>query len=569
MLKNCLKVFIKSYFSAIIALVMILLSFINGYNQFGNYENSGVLEKLNGVLFFSIYLYIVSIFLSNEFMRKLRAEGICDVCWCTKRGYKGKHLTMGFVVLTIWSLLCTISCMAGFFICMGQNNVVLPDNRFYIHVVLSLVLNVFFVMELAIILGITLSALNNRIVSYMLSFLMIFLVSPYFIQIATMVCLENRKGGFVYTIAEFFNVLPLCDEHMDPIYSFADSVIPYRWCIIIFLGSVSLLILFLCQAKRRKKAVLALIACILSGVIVFGDSCKVNMNFNPSNTRMCEQYEYFVKESPYGNTIKDEKPDYKIKKYDMDLTICINLKAKVTMTMNKYLSEYKMSLFHGYKVSKVTDEKGDKLKFNQKNDYILVENSDENKIINVEYSGSSPKYYSNVQGTYLPGYFCYYPRAGYIPVFDLDYVSMKQNFVDKNTKFNLKINSIFEIYTNLPKTDDGYKGQCDGVTILSGYYKEQDLGNGNNVVYPYLLPYEDYFNPDEAEDPDKEVKKIIASKDSVKEKSKQYFFYCMKECLKSYDKDDTTIFVVPSVNQLGDYEIYGENQVFVNEGGVF
>ena len=62
MLKNCLKVFIKSYFSAIIALVMILLSFINGYNQFGNYENSGVLEKLNGVLFFSIYLYIVSIF---------------------------------------------------------------------------------------------------------------------------------------------------------------------------------------------------------------------------------------------------------------------------------------------------------------------------------------------------------------------------------------------------------------------------------------------------------------------------------------------------------------------------
>ena len=217
MLKNCLKVFIKSYFSAIIALVMILLSFINGYNQFGNYENSGVLEKLNGVLFFSIYLYIVSIFLSNEFMRKLRAEGICDVCWCTKRGYKGKHLTMGFVVLTIWSLLCTISCMAGFFICMGQNNVVLPDNRFYIHVVLSLVLNVFFVMELAIILGITLSALNNRIVSYMLSFLMIFLVSPYFIQIATMVCLENRKGGFVYTIAEFFNVLPLCDEHMDPI----------------------------------------------------------------------------------------------------------------------------------------------------------------------------------------------------------------------------------------------------------------------------------------------------------------------------------------------------------------
>ena len=102
-----------------------------------------------------------------------------------------------------------------------------------------------------------------------------------------------------------------------------------------------------------------------------------------------------------------------------------------------------------------------------------MENSDENKIINVEYSGSSPKYYSNVQGTYLPGYFCYYPRAGYIPVFDLDYVSMKQNFVDKNTEFNLKINSIFEIYTNLPKTDDGaglYDGdgyECEGYAAFN------------------------------------------------------------------------------------------------------
>ncbi len=157
----------------------------------------------------------------------------------------------------------------------------------------------------------------------------------------------------------------------------------------------------------------------------------------------------------------------------------------------------------------------------------------------MEYVGASAAYYSNRQGIYLPGDFAYYPRAGYLALYDEEQMAMTSNFVSPDTKFKTIIDYQGKIYTNLDKKGSVYQSVCDGCTIFAGFYKEKKFGDGNRIIYNYLSD-ECYLEPGGFS--------AILKEDEAE--------------LKKMKKSHVTIFVAPNVNQMRNCDI-GQNQILL------
>lgn len=96
---------------------------------------------------------------------------------------------------------------------------------------------------------------------------------------------------------------------------------------------------------------------------------------------------------------------FEVERYDLKIDIDRQLEVEANIFVDKSdLDEYDFTLYHGYKIDKVTDKNGKELKFKQDGDYFTVENNDEGlSEICISYAGSAPRFFSNSQGTSLPG----------------------------------------------------------------------------------------------------------------------------------------------------------------------
>lgn len=81
------------------------------------------------------------------------------------------------------------------------------------------------------------------------------------------------------------------------------------------------------------------------------------------------------------------------------------------------LNEYKFTMYHGYKIKNITNEKGEKLKYSVTGgDYINIINTKESiKKIVFEYSGFCRFFYADNPGGESSGKFCLlsYTRMAY------------------------------------------------------------------------------------------------------------------------------------------------------------
>lgn len=121
-----------------------------------------------------------------------------------------------------------------------------------------------------------------------------------------------------------------------------------------------------------------------------------------------------------GNIIKKVKKyhdNFKAVSYDMTYEISDVLNGKVEVVPDKTnLNEYKFTMYHGYKIKNITNEKGEKLKYSVTGgDYINIINTKESiKKIVFEYSGFCRFFYATTRGE-SSGKFCLlsYTRMAY------------------------------------------------------------------------------------------------------------------------------------------------------------
>lgn len=537
--KDVSKVFMRSKLFLITTLLTICFSVKYAIKYYGYEADIGMIStQLNQTLKTSFYLFFVVMFLAYEFYMKFQHNGIQEVAAVTEEGSKKKHLFCAFCTMTVWIVLITI-CLSVCTIISFKYYKVPDSNGYIIHIIENMMVNIFLILELGSLIGLLLSKTRKRILSYAVILLVIYGVSPYVERIADAQAVSGNVTHSIYPLVELFNIMPLVNSGFPTMDPFGENILFYRVSLILFwIMAVLTFIFWTNQASKKKMAVSILaMACFFYGYAA--PASRVNMNGNPANTMAHDQYYYETDDQP--TKVKVEKANYSIPEYKMSLKVGRQLSAKVEMKVNKSLNSYKMTLYHGYKVKKACDQKGNKLSFGQKNDYILVKNQGREPIekITLEYEGASASYYSNNQGIYLPGDFAYYPRAGYVALHDDEGMKMTSCFVNKKTKFDLKVSTRKKIYTNLQEKDGVYAGISDGATIFSGFYREKKFGNGNRLVYPYISDF--YYAKDQG------LEKICDEDE--------------KE-LERLGKSGVTVFVAPNVNQMRTCDI-GENQILV------
>ena len=172
-------------------------------------------------------------------------------------------------------------------------------------------------------------------------------------------------------------------------------------------------------------------------------------------------------------------------------------------------------------------------------------------MIQIKYSGNSSGCYANYGGCYLPGFYLYYPRAGFVSVYDTNDGTVKPHFVDKNTLFKVKVSPGDKYISNLKKKGDIYVGRCDGFTLLKGFYKEKKFQDGNVLVYPYL----DEF--------------IIHDGKKSEEECWREIFELTESELKKDKVKNSMIFMDLGTLSTTEYKARGSNQIFINVGGTF
>lgn len=474
------------YRSKTLFITLILLSVFVIWQTAGMYKNPVVSNPLGNAMTLSLYLFIIVMFVTFEYMKKLYNNGVAEAILTTRKGRKRKNLLAAAGVMTSYSFLisaiiCGIVIREYLFYKITD-----PDNEYIIHIIKNILLHDFLVMELAIVIGITLANLVHRIAAYVIMTIFTLLSCPFATNIANMLvesCAGNLQPGRIfYKIISNFYIVPRFNTKYMAEAPFGESLMPDRLCIIGFW--MFFFITILCITRKRYK-----VFAVFSGVM----SLILIIVFHSPIARMNYGLDLFYGGDPdwvlaekYCN--KKEDADYRITSYDMNLTLNVSLFAKVNMNVSKSLDKYRMTLYNRYKVMRATDQNGNQLRFTQDGNYLDVFNENKNHITNIvlTYYGSDTHYYANYQCCFLPGYFLYYPRAGYIPAYDKNYGYLYYDFVDKDTEFKVKINSPEKYISNLKLVDGKFVGKCDGFTLLKGFYKKKYLGHGNIFVYPYL-----------------------------------------------------------------------------------
>ena len=123
---------------------------------------------------------------------------------------------------------------------------------------------------------------------------------------------------------------------------------------------------------------------------------------------------------------------------------------------------------------------------------------------------------------------------------------MESEFVDEDTYFEVKIDYGKKIISNLDEENGVYKGKSDGFTMVSGFYKMKDLGNGNTLVYPYM--------------DNNILHDGIKTEDELWKKE----FEISENTLKETGRKNTMIFTMPKMNFYIDAHS-GKKQVFSRE----
>ena len=296
----------------------------------------------------------------------------------------------------------------------------------------------------------------------------------------------------LFPIFQIFDIFPH-DLNFTANYAFDTSVLPHVWLSCIFWCSLSFVIAFykLSVPKTPKiilKKLPVLILCAACFITAIIPSSKVQVEYVHPYESVDSEWSYYVSHKKKAESVPVVNEAFSVTEYDAELTIGSKLYATIKITPdNKELNEYVFTLFHEYKISKITDENNNKLKFTQDSDYVTVYTSGTINQLCFTYSGFSGTFYSNVQGTFLPGFFPYLPFPGCKAIYNADHGGSFNvlSFGDE-ADISVKVNSLRQIYCNLEKTGrNTFSGKSNGLTLISGFYDEITV-NDITTVRPYM-----------------------------------------------------------------------------------
>lgn len=344
-------------------------------------------------------------------------------------------------------------------------------------------------------MGFVVSKLAKRLNAYLLLVFFTLLCSPLANSLGNIL---SEFGVNIYPFLKTFDLFPPA-LNWRPVAAFGHSVLPYRWELVGFwtLLIIGLLFWKMSEKGRRIRRVGILTAfgmSLLCFALFLQPASKLLLASDDPKESIMADWDYYMVKHPDDN---ESTATFAIKEYDLEFTVGRELQTTAVLKVDKNdLKEYPFTLYHGYRIQSVTNNKGQALSYVQEGDAVTVYNPG-GQIINkicITYHGYSGICYSNLQGVFLPGYFPYYPHSGHQPVYNREQYGYERIILEEPVLFQIKVNSAQTVYCNLtPDGNNTFTGQSTGLTLLSGLYDTVAV-DGITVVYPYL--YTSEFTPE-------------------------------------------------------------------------
>lgn len=422
-------------------------------------------------------LFLFWIFISFEFMRKAKEMHMEELLDAYGRSGKLVYLEQVCVLVFAAALLAINISVYYIVACFSLSVSDLLTGE----AIRLLVVNVWCLSFGAIGIGCVLAKIKKRFWGYVTMLAVLFLILPNTIDFIGM--LQRDYHIPVFFFRDLICLIPPDMSAVnDTLYGFPTET--YRMAAMGF-WVVFALLLFTWEfyknfPKRRFIFIAVLVG--LSGLLLYQAEVKgsVLLMKDHPEASLNEIVDYYIK-----HEAKDEAANFKITEYNINMTMGKELEAEVIMDLRspEGMSCYRFTLYHGYKIKEVTDGAGAPLEYSREGDYLEVQSQgDRLSEICIAYKGHSSSFYANKKACFLPGFFPYYPRAGYRMIYDINkrkYVSHR----DEKAKFHVTVDKD-HMFSNLRKEGKTFEGVAENLILVNGYYKETKSEGKRMITYP-------------------------------------------------------------------------------------
>lgn len=422
-------------------------------------------------------IFIFFLFISYEFMRKIR-EASMDEILRVRGGSGGVICSNQLLVLGLAVVIHTLNI--SIYLWLGYKS--LPTPGFYAEEIIKMLFIDIFLLSLASAsIGYLISKLANRFAGYAVMLGILFVILPN-----TADLLLDCQINFyipVFALRDLIYLIPPdITAISDALYGMPLEA--YRAAAMLFWILLTFLVLGWSLLRDKKKirflyGIAMTAVLFVTGYLVEDKGSVLLMSDHPDSVIM-EKAGYNMQ-----GPGKEEKAAFTVSAYDMELSIKKELAAVVTVTVKaeKTLPEYIFTLYHGYRIKKIVDDRGKVLPFQQEGDYVTVDNGSlaPVKTLCFSYQGHSPTFYANSKACFLPGLFPYYPQAGFREVYqEMHFVGGDEPEAD----YRIRVLDQRSVVSNLKANNGVLEGRTDNVILLSGYYDETDVNGVSCVAYP-------------------------------------------------------------------------------------
>ena len=428
------------------------------------------------------------LFLSYEIFYKSKNSYVEETVKSTKKGiislYKNEFLIIVFLIIIVnfIVLVYNLRFYNSLRVEYGIDNENLQFLRYILYTIFS---HFFLVLFLAIVIGLFAKIFFKRLWGYCVMTFFVFFANGFWEKFVIMSGSATNNPTYNYTYMELlFNVFP---DKWTSNFLFGISNLSYKIEIKLFWICLFVSLIFIKLSFDESKIALRILGIIFSFISVVNlflyclPSSKLINSYSLAQGSFADMHYYSLVEQ------MEENGNFKITKYNLEMDISKKLKVKAILDIdNVDLDDYKLTLYHGFDISKVIDNNGTQLDFDRNGDYLLIKNDgNDMSQITIDYSGYSSEYYANEQGILLPGKFAYYPHSGYQLMFIEKYFQLADIYLDEPVEFTVSVNSSKEVFSNLDKLENGtFFGVTDGPTFVSGFI-ESHTYEGIELVYPY------------------------------------------------------------------------------------
>lgn len=422
-------------------------------------------------------LFGIFLVLSYSIFRKQRRDGIFELnhLYAERKSYGCQML-----LLLALDIGISINALIWVLVLYWKNCLIRGD--YILHILENILVRYTLTLMVSILAGYTLALIQNKRIVFCLLVVILLLQSPMLGGI-------NLERPVYYAILAWFRLMPFPWSDATSAIDYVDyPIVAESWWLPILWMSICLFF-HICTIYPRgggRRIGLGLNAGLFLAAVIILAYVPANLKIDPYNSYQGDNHpQYYYRFASPLPDVKEEAADFQISGYRMSFWVTDRLKGEVTVDIVEETGRdnYYFTLYHTYRVTKVWDQAGRALRFQQDGDYLDVENTGNVEAVTIQYEGSAPGCYSHKKGVLLASYFPYYPRPGYYAVFDRsEYLPIQEEAV---CTFDITVYSDQQIYSNLTEVDwNHFQGEANGVFLLSGFVEELNY-RGIRLLYPY------------------------------------------------------------------------------------